>query len=201
MDADLRDDSASQNKAVSAELERDLDYLREVVRRAEPTSAPRSILYLWAALGLLGFSLIDLAPQFVGSFWLVAAPLGLVVSLWLGIRQARLEGQVSREQNRRHIQHWSGLLGAELLVAAFIWRGMLVGKGIALVFLLLVSIAYWFAGVHLMPRFRTLGVLTALITLALTLVNLPYMWTLAGVVLAAGLVIAAHGGSTEHGQA
>lgn len=166
--------------------------MREVIDRAEPSSTPRGILWLWAAITVVGFPLVDFAPNQVGWFWLVAAPVGLVVSLWLGAREARAQGQESRQEARRHFLHWGGLLGVLALVPVLAWQGVVRGDGIGVVFLLVLSLAYWLAGVHLVPRMMPIGVLAAALTIVLSVWDLPYAWSLAGGVLALGLVVSGH---------
>ena len=41
----------------------DLGYVRDVVGRSERDATPRAIWYLWAAIGGIGFALIDFRPE------------------------------------------------------------------------------------------------------------------------------------------
>src|SRR5262249_61587344 len=77
-----------------------------------------------------------------------AAPVGFLVSTWLGARAARKEGQVDRAEGDRHFLHWGGLLGAELLIVPLAWSGAVTGTGVGQVALLLVALAYFLDGVH-----------------------------------------------------
>ena len=99
-------------------VEEDLGYVRDVVSRSERDDTPRAIWYLWAAIGGIGFALIDFRPERVGLFWSVAAPLGFLASVWLGWRHGRALGQESRREGRAHMLHWGGMGGTTLLLVS-----------------------------------------------------------------------------------
>jgi hypothetical protein len=61
--------------------------------------------------------------------------------------------------------------------------------------LLIVALSYWLAGVHLVSPLKWMGVLAAATYLALAIVeDFSYPWTAAGIVIAAGLVVAGRAG-------
>ena len=185
---------------MSADARRDLGYVRDVVRRSERRAMPGSILFLWAAIAAAGFTIVDLAPRLAGWYWLVASVAGFAASSWMGSRHARAAGQESRETGRRHLLHWGGMLVAIALVPVMAWRGNLDREGVGLVIILLVSLGYWLAGVHLSPSLRWMGGMAAAIYLALSFVDgFPYPWTAAGLVLAGGLVMAGREAGAESG--
>ena len=127
----------------------DLGYVREVVARSEYDKTPQAIWYLWAAIGLVGFALIDFRHEVVPVFWAIAAPAGFVLSVWLGWRKSRGLGQESRREGHAHMLHWAGMGGAIALLVFFAARGHLVGHDIAQAILLVVALGYFLAGVHL----------------------------------------------------
>jgi hypothetical protein len=176
---------------VSAEprqkLAEDLGYVRGVVAGAGGGAGPRTIWYLWAAISLVGFTLIDLAPERVGLYWLVAAPLGFVASAWLGWRGARAAGVESRRDGAVHMLHWGGMLVAIALLVPLAVAGPLTGEAFGQAILVVVAFGYFLAGVHL---HRPLAWIAALVVVgyALTLLLGAWAWTVAGVVLAAGMV-------------
>ena len=174
--------------------EEDLGYVREVVQRSERDDTPRAIWYLWAAIGGVGFALIDFRPQSVGLFWAVAAPLGFVASIWLGWRHGRALGQESRREGRAHMLHWGGMGGAIALLVFFAARGHLAGEEIAQAILLVVGLGYFLAGVHMAQPLLWVGLLLAISFLAVEFID-GYVWTAVGVVLALALVITAHRGA------
>lgn len=123
----------------------DLGYVRDVVHRSERSAFPSAIAYLWAAIGVVGFSLIDFAPERVALYWMIASPIGFVLSAWLGWRQARAVGQESAREGRQHLLHWGALLAAIFLLVPLIVKGTLSGEAIAQVILLIVSLGVLFA--------------------------------------------------------
>ena len=168
----------------------DLGYVRDVVSRSERSAFPSTIAYLWAAIGLVGFSLIDFAPERVGFYWMIAAPVGFVLSAWLGWRQARVAGQESARDGRRHMLHWGALLGAIFLLAPLMMKGALSGETIAQVILLMVALGYFLAGVHLVPALRWAALAMA-VGYVVTVTIDAFAWTALGVLFAVGLVISA----------
>ena len=173
----------------------DLGYVRDVVRRSEHRSMPAAIAWLWAMISVVGFAIVDFAPDRAGWYWLVASVAGFAVSSWIGSRHAREIGQVSRAESRRHELHWGGMLVAIFLLPALVWEGSLQGRGVGLAILLLLALGYWLAGVHLIPALKWMGVVAAAVYVALAFLDgFPYPWTAAGIVIAAGLVVASLAG-------
>lgn len=173
--------------AQAEEIQRDLAYVKTVVDRAQ-APGPAVVWYLWAAIVLAGFALADLAPQRVGLFWLVAGPAGFALSAWLGRRHDRAVGQESAREGMRHMLHWGGMLVACFLVAPLAivrgWSGEAMGQAI----LLVVALGYWLAGVHLVGALRWVALLVVA-GFGITLVAGAYAWTIAGVLVALGLVV------------
>ena len=168
----------------------DLGYVRDVVNRSERSAFPSAIAYLWAVIGVVGFSLIDFAPERVGFYWMIAAPIGFVLSAWLGWRRARAVGQESARDGRRHMLHWGGLLAGVFLLAPLVLKGALAGEAIGQVILLIVSLGYFLAGVHLVPALRW-AALAMVVGYVVTVTIDAFAWTALGVLFAAGLVISA----------
>lgn len=168
----------------------DLGYVRDVVSRSDYSPFPKGIAYLWAAIGLVGFSLIDFAPERVPMFWAIASPAGFILSAWLGSRHAREAGQESRREGRAHLLHWGGMMAAIFLLYPLIAQGALENKAIAQVILLIVTLGYFLAGVHLMPALKWAAV--AMVFGYVATVTLDgFAWTALGVLFAAGLVVSA----------
>ncbi|MEX1113452.1 MAG: hypothetical protein WED32_03290 [Patescibacteria group bacterium] len=168
----------------------DLGYVRDVVNRSERSAFPSAIAYLWAAIGVVGFSLIDFAPERVGLYWMIAAPVGFVLSAWLGWRQARAVGQESAREGRQHMLHWGALLAAIFLLVPLMVKGTLSGEAIAQVILLMVSLGYFLAGIHLVPALRWAALAMAIGYLVTVTID-AFAWTALGVLFAAGLVVSA----------
>ena len=167
-------------------LERDLGYVRGALDRARPRR-PAVIPLLWAALVLVGFSLLDLAPSLAGPFWLVASPVGFLASVWAGRRAARRSGVRDRASARRHLLHWAGLLAALTLLVPLVRSGALTGFAVGQTALLLVALGYWLDGVHHLPANRWVAVVLVAGYLASFVIQ-RHVWLLVGVVVA-GLAI------------
>lgn len=129
-------------------IEEDLGYVRAAIGRGQRGRSPAGIYFLWAAIVLVGFSLVDLAPGIVGVYWLIAAPVGFAASAWLGARASRRLGELDRAAGRRNLLHWLGLLiaGALALLPVVSGQGSWYGFGATVV--LLSALTYWLAGVH-----------------------------------------------------
>src|SRR5688500_4749061 len=149
---------------------------------------PRAILWVWAAISVAGFAIIDAAPTVAGLYWLVAGGAGFLLSIWIGGRQERAIGQESAETGRRHILHWAGM-GVAIFLVSFGAEGWGSSpQASAHAILLLVALSYWLAGVHMVPALKWMGVLAAAVYVALALLEgFAYPWTAAGLVIAAGL--------------
>ena len=82
------------------ELKEDIAYVRAAADRSDTNPIP-SIYLLWAAIGLCGFALVDFTDDYrwIGGYWLVSAPAGFCLSMWLGIRASHLPRR-ERHDNR-----------------------------------------------------------------------------------------------------
>jgi len=168
------------------QLENDLGYVREVVRKLEHERSPAGVYLLWAAIVLAGFALVDFAPKRVGFFWLVAGPLGGLISARLGWRQSVRRGEVRREEGIRWALHWGGMMAAILLAVPLAVTGVIQSRGFGNVILLVVALTYFLAGVHLERPLAWIGTLMAVGYLALFFIP-AYGWTFVGLLVAAGL--------------
>lgn len=177
----------------------DLGYVRDVVRGAGDGAFPPAIAYLWAAIGLVGFSLIDFAPERVALFWSIAAPAGFLLSAWLGWRHGRRVGQESRREGSKHMLHWGALLVAIFLLYPLIASGELRGEAIAQVILLIVALGYFLGGVHLSPALRW-AALAMTVGYIVTVTIDAFAWTALGTLFAIGLVITARMAGDSRGQ-
>jgi hypothetical protein len=177
----------------------DLGYVRGVVRGASTGAFPAAIAYLWAAIGLVGFSLIDFAPDRVPLFWIIAAPLGFLLSAWLGWRHGRRVGQESRREGARHMLHWGALLVAIFLLYPLIATGALRDEAIAQVILLMAALAYFLGGLHLVPALRW-AALAMVLGFIVTVTVDRFAWTALGILFAIGLIITARVAGESRGQ-
>lgn len=183
----------------STTAKEDLGYVRDVVERSERNAFPGGIAYLWAAIGLVGFSLVDLSPERVGLYWSIAAPIGFFLSAWLGSRRARTAGQLSARDGRAQVLHWGALMVAIFLLYPLIAQGDLKGEAIAQVILLFVALGYFLAGIHLIPAFKWAALAMA-IGYVITITVDAFAWTALGVLFAAGLVVSGRVAGGERGK-
>lgn len=169
-------------------LHEDLQFVRSAVGRSQRSDSPAIIWYLWAAISLVGFTLIDYRPQIVGLYWLVAAPVGFVLSFWLAGRARARLGQVDRATSRRWSEHWAALLVAVLVLILAGAIGRVDGRTVGLAAVLLTAVAYYTAGIHLESKLRWIGLVMVLAVPALLFLD-RWGWTATGLVLTVSLLL------------
>ena len=98
-------------------LEGDLSFVRGALDASTRSKSPSALYFLWAAIVLIGFALVDFQPDLVPEYWTVAAPAGFVASAYLGWRHARRIGQGSASAGRRHLLHWGAVLAVVAIAA------------------------------------------------------------------------------------
>jgi hypothetical protein len=178
-------------------IEGDLRFVRGALETSDRRSAPGAIYFLWAAVVLVGFGLVDFLPSAIPIYWSVAGPSGFVVSAYLGWRHSKSIGQQSPTDGRRHLLHWGAVLVVVFLAVLMPARGFLPWTSLNVMILLLLALGYFTAGVHLDRPLRWIGALIGLGYIVVTLVT-AYAWTMVGVALAIGLVIAGSRGGRSH---
>jgi hypothetical protein len=169
------------------QLRQDLDYVAGALRRRDGDPGVPAIYFLWAAIVLVGFALPDLAPRLAGPFWLAAGVGGGLLSMWLGGRDARINGMVDAQAGRRYGYHWL-VVGIGFLLSAL---PMLLGRAdpqaASTTFLLVAGLGYALAGVHLNRPLLWSGLVMLAAYGLLQFVSPPYTWTVTGMVIAASL--------------
>lgn len=167
----------------------DLRYVRDTVERAERHATPAAIYFFWAAVGPVGFALVDFRPQWVPAYWSVAGPAGFVVSAVLGWRHARRMGQYSAGGGERHLLHWGGMLGAIALAVLMNINGLISQEALGPAILLILALGYFQAGVHIDRTFLWLGLLMAA-GYVFVIFATAYAWTVVGLILAVAFAAA-----------
>jgi len=168
------------------EVESDIGYIRDLVKKSERQPTPAPIYLLWAGIVLFGFAMVDFYPHLTGYYWMIMGPLGGIVSGFLGRRAGEQQGQLNREIGIRHALHWSGMLVLTGFAVALAVRGQIPYEELGRVILLIVTFGWWTAGVHFDRVFLWLGGLMALGFVA-TFFFTMYVWTTLGVALAVAL--------------
>jgi hypothetical protein len=166
------------------QLKGDLRFVRAAVDRADYGHTPPVIFFLWAAVCLCGFALIDFAPAWVGTYWTIAGPAGFIVSAALGWHYARRDGGTSRAIGRRQLLHWGAMLAAVFLAGLL----PLAGDDVSTAILLILALGYFLAGVHLDHAMLWVGLVMAGGYVAVMLIS-AYAWTVVGVAVALALVV------------
>jgi len=175
----------------SQQLQNDLQYVRSVVaRRDRGAGGPAALNYIWAAYVLIGYPMIDLAPQYCGLFFLFAGILGGILSAILGKRFAHQTGEIDRETGRRAFLHFFlGIAVAVVGTFALAWViPDLRGPRGSQVLVVMIGLIYMLAGIHFERYFLWLGPILIIGGVMITFVP-HYPWTLLGIVIAVGLII------------
>ena len=183
--------------ADNTQLKNDLAYVRAVAERSRIKPVP-AIYLLWAVINLCGFALVDFAddPKWISIYWLFAAPIGFVLSVWLGIRAGRNQGTTSRESGIRTGLHWLAFMAAGLLGLALVHAGHLTWQGFGSLWVLLLALTYFQVGLHLERRLLPIGILMGAGYLVTVWVP-SFGWTVTGVVIAIALVTGAFLGAPK----
>lgn len=170
----------------------DLSYVRSVVNRAEHGAGnPATIYFVWAVITFFGFAIIDVAPEQTGLYWIIAGPLGGVLSAVLGRRAARTIGQSSRHEGRIQALHWCGLMVAIGLLVPLGLTHVIAFDDFPRLVLLVVALAYYTAGVHVDRRLIPVSlVLAGCYLLSVFVRDLPHLWTATAALLAGSLAFA-----------
>ena len=175
----------------NTQLKEDIAFVRAAAERSETPSVP-AIYLLWALLGGVGFALVDFVDDYswIGTYWLFAGPVGFVLSVWLGMRASHSAGFRDRQTGVRHSLHWLSFMAAGLLGLALVQAGQLTWAGFGSLWVLLLGLTYFHAGLYLERRMMPIGVLMGAAYLVTVWVP-GFGWTTAGVVLAVALVTGA----------
>ena len=181
------------------QLEQDLHFVRTAVERADSDPTPRHLCFLWAAIALVGFALVDLRDAWVPIYWAVAGPAGFVLSAAIGWLHSRRRGQPASAIGARHLLHWGALVTTAFLAWLMPVQGVMSWTGIGPTILLLLALGYFQAGVHFDPAFRWIGLVLAFGYVFVLFVD-AYAWLTLGVLFAVALVIVGLRSSPQHGN-
>jgi hypothetical protein len=178
-------------------VEGDLRFVRGALETSNRQRSPGAIYFLWAAVVLVGFSLVDFLPSAIPLYWSVAGPAGFLASAYLGWRHGITTGQQSTADGRRHLLHWGAVLVVVFLALLMPARGFVPWNSLNEVMLLMLTLGYFTAGVQADRPLMWIGVLLGLGYVVVTLVS-AYAWTMVGIALAIGLAIAGLRGGRSH---
>src|SRR5260221_1963479 len=169
------------------QLHDDLQYVRQaVVRRENRHQIPPSIAWVVAVYVGVGYTLLDVNPNWGGLFLAIGGlALGVICPI-LGRREGRRTGEYDRAEVIKINLHWASiLLGIAGVVALAMSRGLqgqVVGQYIALT----IGLIYFLSGVHFDRNFLWSGPLLMAGSVAISYVP-RYGWTSLGLLVALGL--------------
>ena len=175
---------------MSSNPQDDLAYVVSAVRRQDRPVGLPSIFFLWAVIIAIGFSMADWGSQFAGVFWLVAGIGGGALSWFLGARAERRSGIRDVAEGRRYGLHWLVGGAAYVLTALPMLTGRVAAPVGATYYLLLTGLLYALAGIHLQRGLLPSGLICLVGFAVVTLVAVPYVWTVTGCIIAVALVLA-----------
>ena len=173
----------------TASIKDDIAYVRAAAERSQPGHVP-AIYLLWAAICLCGFTLVDLVgpgSSVIGIYWTIAGPIGGAASWWLGARAGRRGGQADRRTGIRWASHFLGFFVVGLLGMGLVLSDQLNWSAMGSLWILILALTYFLAGLHLDRRLMPIGVVLA-IGYLITLYLPDYGFTSAGALVAAALV-------------
>lgn len=176
----------------------DLAYVRAVAEGTRQAHVP-AIYLIWAAICLCGFALVDIAGPasgWIGIYWVTAGPAGAVLS-WLFARRAGArDGQADRRTGMRWVGHFLAFFGAGVLGLLLAATGEMSWPGVSSLWVLLLALTYFLAGLHLERRLMPVGLVFAAGYL-LTLYLPDYRFTTVGVLVAVALGVQGLRGARE----
>ena len=181
-------------------VESDLSYVRSIVDRSDCKGSPPAIYFLWAAITLVGFSLYDLKPELVSTFWPIAGPAGGILSFLLGWQFSRRQGQTSLKIGKYHALHWSAMMVAIFSLIPLHVTGLMEGEGLARAILVVLALGYFIAGIYLVRNFLWIGIVM-MAGYGLTFLFDAYTWTLVALLIAVSLTWAGIRELTRGGSA
>jgi hypothetical protein len=167
----------------------DLRFVRQAVDRRERSRAiPTPIAWIVAIYVVVGYTLLDVNPNWASLFFLVGGLAMAVIFPIVGRRMSRQEGEFDRAEVIRINLHWLSILLAIVgVIALGIVRhvdGQTIGQFIALT----IGLIYFLAGVHFDRNLLWLG--PSLMAGAIAITYVPhYGWTALGALVALGLVV------------
>lgn len=172
------------------QLKQDMHYVKQAVQRSAGRQMPLGIAFVWAAYVLIGYTGLDLRPQWAGMFLLTAAPVAYLISMQLGLRAALNAGINDRAEGIRHGLHWGSLFLAIAALAAMTFETRLPMDSFGQIIVIMVGLVYFLGGVHFGMRVLLwLGPLMMAGAVARPYFE-PWGWTVLGILIAAGILSA-----------
>jgi len=158
-----------------------LIYVKQILQAAEGPNNYPSIYFLWGCIVFAGYAVAEFRLDLVSTYWLIAAPLGMLASAWLGYQQGKSKGQHDRRVGNQYMQHFA-------LMLVFIFTAIFSGEYQSI--LLLIGLGYSLAGLYLDRLMLAIGALALMIFIAIKL-GLIQSNLFLGTLFAAGFFVTA----------
>ena len=154
-----------------------IDYAIEKLKTANQQSMPPLIYALWGGLVALGF-LLSISFHFsMGIYWLVAMPLGMILSIWIATVHGKKVGQKNSILGKNTALHFL-IMGFFMLTASI--------SSDPIIMLLILGFAYCLGAIHIDKWMAIFGV-CALLTYVGISTSFINSNLVAGTLLAGGL--------------
>ena len=118
----------------------DLKYVRQTLEKSIQQPSIASIYYLWCSIVLFGYLIAEFNLAWINVYWLIAAPVGFVISAWIGYRYSQKLGQSGSDNDKQYLWHFG-------LLILFTFSAMLTQQYLSI--MLLIGLGYCLAGIHL----------------------------------------------------
>jgi len=165
----------------NSQTQTDLSYIKAVLKQAEQGNRYPLIFVMWGIIVFFGFVVAEFSPALLQTFWVIATPLGMVVSIFLAIRKDRATGQTDKRTGTLYAKHFG-------VMAVFIFTAMFTSDGLSI--LLILGLTYSLAGIYLDRNLLFIGVLSWLVYLGVYFAVLQSNLVV-GLVFAAGFFMVA----------
>ena len=156
---------------------KNIEYAIERLKQANKTSMSPAIYALWGSAIVLAYLLTMTTSIAMNNYWLVVMPIGIVLSILLGIRHNNNIGQENKSFGISSALHFS-IMGGFYLVASL---GVDPASG-----LLIVAFAYCLGAIHI-DKFMSIFGVCALVSYVCIATNWIQSGYVIGGILASGL--------------
>jgi hypothetical protein len=155
-----------QNQAID-----DLKAIRQIMDRARRISGGGGgwFMVLWGIILFIGFSGSQFLPDvYIGGMWAVLNILGMVISVWLGIRIGRRSNIYSSSIWRSVLLWWLSLGVFDVLL---VWLFRLSDRDLALLAIMTVALGYVLFGLFTHWSISAVGSLMAILAVGAVLLS------------------------------
>jgi hypothetical protein len=176
-----------ERNIMDPQVQQDLDFIKKAVERNRSEDLRSwSIWTVWAIIVLVGFSLVDFAPQTTGWFWMIAGTIGLFFT-WVSHRRHEKVAGTKRGDGARTFLHWLAMGLAQILIFS-LCDIKNEDKGIAAI--LFVALAYFYFGLYVARPFIWFAMILVAGAIAIRFTQ-GYAWTMLGALLASAFIFTA----------